>query len=126
LSLLEQTPSSSKKILLDAPDSTLSWKPASDRWSISEVLAHLADVEQANRDRTRRMAQEDSPKLESYDQNAIYASGKYSGGSGRERLHTSATNAIARFPCSATFRMARWGGPASTLPLAHHAERLAA
>ncbi len=88
LSLLEQTPIIIEKILLDVPDSTLSWKPASDRWSISEVLAHLADVEQANRDRTRRMAQEDSPKLESYDQNAIYATGKYSGGSGRERLHT--------------------------------------
>ncbi len=87
LNLLEQTPIIIEKILLDVPDSTLMWKPAADRWSISEILAHLADVEQTNRERTRLMAQQDNPPIVKYDQNAVYATGKYSNGTGREQLH---------------------------------------
>jgi DinB family protein len=85
MSLLEQMPIIMEKILLDVPDSTMAWKPAADRWSISEVLGHLSDIEQCWRERIKRMAQEDSPALESYDQNASYAAGKYAG-SGRENL----------------------------------------
>jgi hypothetical protein len=88
LTLLEQTPIIIEKILLDVPDSTLTWKPAKDRWSVTEVLAHLADIDRVFRERTRRMAQEDMPKLEGYDQNAAYAAGKYSTESGREQLKT--------------------------------------
>jgi hypothetical protein len=85
LSLLEQTPIIVEKILLDVPESTLTWKPAADRWSVSEVLGHLAETDQVFRERARRMAQEDNPKLESFDQNASYAAGKYAG-AGRENL----------------------------------------
>ena len=46
ISLLEQTPIIIEKILLDVPDSTLGWKPAMDRWSISEVLAHMTEYDQ--------------------------------------------------------------------------------
>lgn len=86
LAVLEQTPIVIEKILLDVPESTLTWKPNSQRWSVSEVLAHLAEVDGVFRDRTRKIASEDSPKIESYDQNVAYAAGKYSGQPGRERL----------------------------------------
>jgi hypothetical protein len=85
ISLLEQTPIIIEKILLDVPDSTLGWKPAMDRWSVSEVLAHMADLEQVWRERIRRIAQENTPALDSYDQNVAYAEGKYAG-LGREHL----------------------------------------
>lgn len=83
--LLEQSPIIIEKILIDVPDSTLGWKPAMDRWSVSEVLAHLTEFDQIFRERIRRIAQENIPLLDSYDQNAAYAAGKYSG-SGREHL----------------------------------------
>jgi hypothetical protein len=85
ISLLEQTPIIIEKILLDVPDSTLGWKPAMDRWSVSEVLAHLTECDQIFRERIRRIAQENNPAIESWDQNASYAAGKYAG-LGREHL----------------------------------------
>jgi DinB family protein len=87
ITVLEQSPIIIEKILLDAPKDSLQWKPAMDRWSISEVLAHLTDVEICLRERVRKMVAEDSPTLELYDQNAAYAAGKYSGGLAREHLH---------------------------------------
>ena len=84
--MLEQTPIIIEKILLDVPESTLTWKPSSQRWSVSEVLAHLAEVDGVFRERTKKMASENSPSIDSYDQNVAYAAGKYSGQPGRERL----------------------------------------
>lgn len=88
LGVLEQSPIIIEKILIDVPESTLTWKPSSERWSVAEVLAHLGDVENMFRERVRKMVAEDNPKLEVYDEKAAYAAGKYSGGAGRERLRT--------------------------------------
>ena len=84
--LLEQTPIIIEKMLYAADDDALRWKPAPERWSIGEVLAHLVDVERVFRERARRMLESDSPALEAYDQNAAYAAGKYSSGQAREYL----------------------------------------
>ncbi len=89
LPLLEQTPILIEKMLSSANDEQMRWKPAADRWSISEVLAHLADVEQVVfRKRIQMMLDSENPSLENYDQNAAYAAGKYSGGKPRERLRS--------------------------------------
>ena len=86
LSVLEQTPIIIEKILMDAPPGALEWKPATDRWSVAEVLGHLADVEIVVRERLRRMVEEESPAIAAYDQNAAYAAGKYAG-LGKDQLH---------------------------------------
>lgn len=87
LAVLEQTPILIEKILWATTEEQLQWKPAMDRWSISEVLAHLAEVEVLGfRERIQKMLDKDSPPLESYDQNAASAAGKYSGGKAREHL----------------------------------------
>lgn len=86
IAVLEQAPIIIEKIVLSATDQDMGWKPAMDRWSISEVLAHLADVEVIGfRDRIRVMMEKNNPAIESYDQNAAYASGTYAG-LGRENL----------------------------------------
>jgi len=85
LTVLEQTPIIIEKLLLDVPDSTLTWKPSAQRWSIGEVLSHLTAVERVFRERSRRILEEESPVLPSYDQNAAYAAGEYPNG-GRELL----------------------------------------
>jgi len=77
--VLEQTPIIIEKILLAASPDALHWKPAPDRWSIGEVLAHLAEVETVFFRRARRMVEESDPAIEAYDQNASYAAGRYSG-----------------------------------------------
>jgi hypothetical protein len=87
LAVLEQTPIIIEKIVWSANDEQMHWKPAADRWSISEVLAHLADVEVVGfRERVRKMMEENNPALDPYDQNAAYAAGKYSSGKAREHL----------------------------------------
>jgi DinB superfamily len=86
IAVLEQTPIIIEKIVVAATDEQMQWKPAMDRWSISEVLAHLADTEvTVFRERVRAMMEKDNPQIEGYDQNAAYAAGKYAG-KGRENL----------------------------------------
>lgn len=88
LGVLEQTPAILEKLLLTAPEEVLQWKPQPERWSVSEVLGHLADTEVMFRERTRRMVEEENPALENYDQNAAYAAGKYSGHGARQQLQS--------------------------------------
>lgn len=89
LDVLEQTPIILEKLVSLATEEHLQWKPSMERWSISEVLAHLADVEVAGfRERVERMVQADMPQLAEYDQEAQYKAGRYTGGKAREYLKT--------------------------------------
>jgi uncharacterized damage-inducible protein DinB len=63
ISLLEKTPGILELLLRDLPKETIAWKPASDRWSIAEVLAHLVVIEKLYNGRTRRIAMENEPVL---------------------------------------------------------------
>lgn len=85
ISLLEKTPKILEMMLQDLSGELLHWKPAPDRWSISEVLAHVADLEQLYAERSRRMISEESPALQGYDQ-AQSPGGDYSRGSAGEHL----------------------------------------
>jgi hypothetical protein len=89
LEVLEQTPIILEKLVSLATEEQLQWKPSMERWSISEVLAHLADVEVAAfRERVERMVQTDMPQLATYDQDEQYKAGRYTGGKAREYLKT--------------------------------------
>lgn len=86
IALLEKTPRLLETLLCDLPGELLHWKPAPDRWSISEVLAHLAALEQVYAERALRMVTEDSPAIAKYDQVGAAARGEYSRGSAGENL----------------------------------------
>ncbi len=67
--ILEQTPVTLKNLLAKATRDDLDWQPASERSSISMVLAHLADVEAAGfMSRLTAIAEQDNPTLPVYDQ----------------------------------------------------------
>jgi hypothetical protein len=84
--LLEKTPRLLETMLCDLPGELLHWKPAPERWSISEVLAHLAALEQVFAERVLRMAAEESPALARYDLEGAKTRGEYSRGSAGENL----------------------------------------
>ena len=86
ISLLEKTPRLLETMLCDLPGELLHWKPAPERWSISEVLAHLAALEQVYAERALRMMAEESPALAKYDLEGAVAHGEYSRGSAGEHL----------------------------------------
>jgi hypothetical protein len=73
--VLEQTPRVLRTLLAAATPEDLAWQPSPERWSISMVLAHLAEVEvKAFQTRFKAMADEDNAFLPSYDQLALFRS----------------------------------------------------
>ena len=86
ISLLAKTPQLLETLLGDLPEELVQWKPKPDRWSISEVLAHLASLEEVYSGRVQRIAVEDSPPLAKYDLEGAKARGDYSQGSGTKNL----------------------------------------
>jgi hypothetical protein len=86
IALLEKTPHLLETLLGDLSGELLHWKPSPDRWSISEVLAHLAALEQVYAERSLRMVVEDSPALMKYDLARASSRGEYSRGSAGENL----------------------------------------
>jgi DinB family protein len=86
ISLLGKTPHLLETLLGDLSGELLHSKPTPDRWSISEVLAHLAALEQVYAERAMRMVAEDSPPLVKYDLAGAASRGEYSRGSASENL----------------------------------------
>ena len=86
VAMLEKTPGIFEALLRHLSVELLQWKPGPDRWSISEVLAHLADIEQVYGERVRLIMVENSPKLQKYDQTKAAAAGEYSRGLPLEHL----------------------------------------
>lgn len=73
LRVLQQTPGILRNLLSLATPEQLDWRPSSERWSITMVLAHLADVEmQGFRSRFEAMLAADRPLLPAYHQLALF------------------------------------------------------
>lgn len=85
LTTLEQTPGILEALLTGASPETCDWKPNAERWSIGEVLAHLAHVEvEGFRVRVEQFVA--GQPLGVYDQNAQAAAGTYAGREARASL----------------------------------------
>src|SRR5689334_13723216 len=68
LDLLEATPAILRGLMCEVADEDARWKPAPDRFSIAEVLAHLSHSEgHCYRLRLDRFMNEDHPAFESDD-----------------------------------------------------------
>src|SRR3954453_20647983 len=68
LDLLEATPGILRGLMSELTDDDARWKPATDRFSIAEVLAHLSHSEgHCYRMRVDRFLAEDLPEFESDD-----------------------------------------------------------
>jgi hypothetical protein len=57
-------------LMTGAAGSELDFVPGEGRWSVRQIVAHLADSEVVAADRFRRVIAEDDPTLVGYDQNA--------------------------------------------------------
>src|ERR1700738_3366799 len=68
LDLLEATPEILRGLMAELSDEDVRWKPAPDRFSVGEVLAHLSHSEgHCYRDRLDRFMAEDRPEFEPDD-----------------------------------------------------------
>lgn len=71
--LLETSEKSPKQIaaaVSGIPEKTLRYKPTPDKWSILEILGHLADIELVYAYRIRQMLADEKPQIAPMDQNA--------------------------------------------------------
>jgi len=59
------------------PEGTLAQQPAPGKWSVTEILAHLAEDELASSWRYRQMLQHDGPDLLGFDQDLWARVGNY-------------------------------------------------
>ncbi|MCL6565790.1 MAG: DinB family protein [Acidobacteriia bacterium] len=113
LAVLAETPAVLEKLLQAATAEQMQWKPAPERWSISEVLAHLVEIERVFRERVQRIAEQESPPIASYDQEQAYRRGDYSSGRAEEhlqRFHRERESTLQRLhalPDAALFRRGR-------------------
>ncbi len=96
VSLLGKTPQLLETLLGDLPGELLHWKPRPDRWSISEVLAHLAALEQVYAERVLRIMAEDSPPLAKYDLDGAKARQDYMLAARRARISGTSRARAAR------------------------------
>jgi hypothetical protein len=68
LDLLEATPTILRGLMAELSPTDVRWKPAPDRFSVGEVLAHLSHTEgHCYRTRLDRFLSEDNPEFESDD-----------------------------------------------------------
>src|SRR5579872_3195501 len=70
LDAAEQNPKQIAMAVSGLPDGTLRYKPSAEKWSILEVLGHLADIEIVFAHRFRQMLADNKPVIAPMDQDA--------------------------------------------------------
>lgn len=84
---LDLTPGILRALITGLSEAQMTWKPAPERFSIAEALAHLAHAEQhAYAPKYRRFGAPEDSRLEPYDTEGLFARGEYSGVTGAESL----------------------------------------
>lgn len=73
IDLQRKAPKRVRKLLKGLSEKQLAKRPAEGKWSIKEVLAHLADGEMVMGTRLRYIAAMDRPTIVGYDQDAFIA-----------------------------------------------------
>jgi len=73
IEMASKAPKRIKKLLDGCSTKELEWRPAPGKWSIKEILSHLADGEMIIGSRLRFVAAMDQPTIVGYDQDAFVA-----------------------------------------------------
>jgi len=82
------TPKRLERLIRGIPAARLSRRPGPDRWSVGEILAHLAEAEMASSYRLRSALGESGIPILAFDQDKWAAAGRYSK---RQPKHSLAT-----------------------------------
>src|SRR5262245_45462509 len=115
--VLTSTPGRLRELVESRDESDLARKPAPDRWSIREILAHLADAEVVIGWRLRSILASNGTKLQAYDQSRWADTFKYA--------DVAAGDSLDSFEASrrANMRLLRTVDPALLENFGMHEER---
>lgn len=108
LEVLESTPADIKRAVGRLSLKQMRQSPARGKWSINEILAHLADGELVLGYRLRKIIAEPGSKINSYDQNKWAKHLAYANADGRERLTTFSAVRKANVQMLKSIRPGAW------------------
>ena len=86
LALQEETPRVLAELIAHASDAQLTSRPNKDKWSVGEILAHLAEDEIATAWRYRQMVEHSGSELPGFNQDLWAEMGSYAARAPRESL----------------------------------------
>ncbi len=114
---MESTPAALAKLAQGLESARLQKRPAPDKWSIQEILAHLADTEIVLSFRVRKILENDGIELQAYDQDKWADLGRY--------VNVPATESLDRIRSlrSANVRLLRSLSPTQLTRAGTHSER---
>jgi DinB superfamily len=117
IEVMESTPAALAKLTQGLDPAGLQKRPAPSKWSVQEILAHLADTEIVLSFRVRRILETDGVELQAYDQDKWADLGRY--------INVPATESLDRLRSlrSANVRLLRSLSPTQLARAGMHAER---
>ena len=86
LKVQTETPKQLASLIKNASPAKLRKRPAPEKWSVTEILAHLGDAEIVTAWRIRSILGAPGTAIQAYDQNAWVAAGRYNERNPRECL----------------------------------------
>ena len=117
LKLQAEAPHALAQLIAGASEEKLQQRPAPDKWSVVEILAHLAEDELSSSWRYRQILEHDEPTLSGFDQEKWAALGDYPTWNSGEALE------MFRLLREANLRMLRRLTPAQWERSGVHVER---
>lgn len=115
--LFEEAPARLRALVARADPHALRWKDKPARWSIAQIVAHLADAEVVGAWRFRSILAQDNVPVQAYDQDAWASAFKYE--------NTDPADSVAAFEAlrASTVRLLRGIDPARLAHAGLHSER---
>src|SRR3954469_9473276 len=86
LAMQAEAPPTLARLIAGVPESRLKAKPAPGKWSVTEIIAHMAEDELISSWRYRQMIEHDTPDLRDFDQDLWARLGDYASWSSAEAL----------------------------------------
>ena len=108
LQVQRKTPELLADMVVSVPEKQLYERPAPDKWSVAELLAHFADAEIVSTWRYRQMIEHDGCPLPGYDQELWHKLGDYPGAPARGLVDAVSPAARGQLRMFAQLTPAEW------------------
>jgi uncharacterized damage-inducible protein DinB len=108
LVMQREAPRTLARLIVNVPEERLKAKPAPGKWSVTEIIAHMAEDELISSWRYRQMIEHDTPELRDFDQDLWARLGDYTAWKSSEALEMFRLLREANLRMFAKLTMEQW------------------